>query len=322
LNVDSIAARRDYNGPIFSDPAAIASSPTQPIWFTNSGRNTIGYLSSDNVPHELATRLIAQPDEMVAGPDGTIWFSETGTPAVGYVDTTKQIHEIDLHDEHGSTESWGPRSLVATNAAAWMVGPGGKSVVRAGTNGSFQRFDTSSASSWVRNLGVDGSGSIWFPTADHNSIARVTPDGLHVYGTTQPIVLLDHTQHVGHYIYFLASDKLMVAEIAGSSSGSTVVATAGNHGSLSPDDADGAWYADCSNKSLVHFLDGKDVGHLQLASDQCPRRVVGDGNGGVWFWTANPVRLDHIAGSGAVKVFEMPQNFQPASTVRSAAGSV
>lgn len=317
-----VAARREYRGPIFSDAGWIAPSPAGDIWFTNSGRNSVGYISRSGAVHELQATLLADPNEITVASDGTVWFTETGIPAVGHVDSTMHVRDIDLHDEHGSSETWGPSWLkTAVDGAAWVVDPDGKAIERITPDARVQRFDMP-ATHRVWDLGIDASGSVWFATSDPNSIGRVTSDGVRLYDATKPIVLFDHAQNAGRYVYYLSSDKLMTAEISGFSSGSTVISSSGYNAALWPDDRDGAWYVDCHARVLGHYVGGKRTGDLQLPGDWCPGRVIGDGKDGVWFWMVGPNRLEHIAAGGEVTVVDVPGGFVPGRAVRSSDGTI
>ena len=61
------------------DPTAITAGPDGNLWFTNSGNNSIGSISTSGVVDNYTGGGIDDPDAITVGPDGNLWFTNSGT---------------------------------------------------------------------------------------------------------------------------------------------------------------------------------------------------------------------------------------------------
>jgi virginiamycin B lyase len=55
------------------------------MWFTNTGGNSIGRITTAGVVTNYTDPSIAQPGGIVAGPDGNIWFTNGAGNSIGKV---------------------------------------------------------------------------------------------------------------------------------------------------------------------------------------------------------------------------------------------
>ena len=62
------AAVTQFSDPTISDPTSITVGPDDALWFTNSGNNTIGRVTTSGVVTNYADPTIANPTSIAAGP--------------------------------------------------------------------------------------------------------------------------------------------------------------------------------------------------------------------------------------------------------------
>src|SRR5262245_5742761 len=78
-------------------PSGITAGPSGDLWFTETGVNKIGRITTAGLVTEftLATPL-SSPTGIVLGPDGALWFTEFGADKIGRIDTFGNITEFNL----------------------------------------------------------------------------------------------------------------------------------------------------------------------------------------------------------------------------------
>jgi streptogramin lyase len=149
------------------------------IWFSETSRDRLGRIGSDNVVHEIALPLGTMPQELTETPNGTIWFTEGGFAVVG--------------GRHSGIGSYAPNGEIsepvsfkngqfmggidsANDGSVWfsygqdhgMVGE----ITRTGVTNNFPL-----ATRMPTELRVGSNGNPWVAEFGTGSIARLTPHG-------------------------------------------------------------------------------------------------------------------------------------------------
>src|ERR1700722_17693308 len=71
-----------------NNPDAIAAGPDGNLWFTNSGNNSIGSITTSGVVSNYTGTVTEAPDASSAGPDGNLWFTSSGDNSIGSITTS------------------------------------------------------------------------------------------------------------------------------------------------------------------------------------------------------------------------------------------
>jgi hypothetical protein len=82
--VTPAGVRTRFPLPAGAGPKDIAAGTDGALWFTESGANAIGRITTDGqVTHHPIPTPASVPWGIVAGPDGAVWFTENATGKIG-----------------------------------------------------------------------------------------------------------------------------------------------------------------------------------------------------------------------------------------------
>ena len=91
LTAGTAAASGGGNVTIYygiSGPEGITAGPDGALWFTNTGNNSIGRITTAGVVTNYTGTGIDDPQAITAGPDGALWFTNFGNNSIGRITTT------------------------------------------------------------------------------------------------------------------------------------------------------------------------------------------------------------------------------------------
>jgi len=97
----------------------LTAGPDGAVWFTDSGRNEIGRISTAGAITKFAVPTPASgPDGITAGPDGNLWFTERLASKVGWVTPAGVVNELVCPLAPGS----GPTSITTgSDRNIWLT---------------------------------------------------------------------------------------------------------------------------------------------------------------------------------------------------------
>jgi len=72
------------------EPSGMAAGPDGALWFTNSGNNSIGRITTEGKVINYAVTRESQPLGIAAGPDGALWFTNRYN-SIGRITTPAKI---------------------------------------------------------------------------------------------------------------------------------------------------------------------------------------------------------------------------------------
>jgi streptogramin lyase len=156
-----------------SDPWGITLGPDGNTWFTETGANKIGKMTSDGVftEFELPTPA-SQPFGITSGPDGALWFTARGINKIGRITTAGKISEFVI-----PTAQSQPRSIVAgPDGALWFTEQGANKIGRITTAGQISEFAIPTPNSMPYGIAAD-SEAVWFTEFEGNKIGRIGMNG-------------------------------------------------------------------------------------------------------------------------------------------------
>jgi hypothetical protein len=100
------------------------------LWFTNTGNNSIGRISTSGVVTNDTGTGIDAPYGITAGPDGALWFTNTGNNSIGRISTSGVV----TNDTGTGIDA--PYGITAgPDGALWFTNQGHNSIGRVTTGG-------------------------------------------------------------------------------------------------------------------------------------------------------------------------------------------
>jgi virginiamycin B lyase len=81
---------------LHAGPQSIIVGADNNLWFTESGANKIGQISTAGTIQEFALAAGSAPQQIVSGPDGALWFTEKGSNKIGLITTTGVVTELTI----------------------------------------------------------------------------------------------------------------------------------------------------------------------------------------------------------------------------------
>jgi virginiamycin B lyase len=157
-----------------SVPAGITAGPDGALWFTETGSNKIGRITTTGTTTEFPVpTALSFPLGIAAGPDGALWFTEISVDKIGRITTAGAITEFSV-----PTAASQPFAIaVGPDGALWFTEQAGNNIGRITTTGAMSEFSVPTASSQPIGITAGPDGALWFTEASGNKIGRVTTAG-------------------------------------------------------------------------------------------------------------------------------------------------
>jgi len=159
-----------------SQPLDITSGPDGNLWFTESGANQIGEITTSGTITEYSIPTSNSfPIGITSGPDGNLWFTEALGNNIGEITTSGTITEYSL-----PTSNSYPRNITSgPDGNLWFTETSGHKIGEITPSGTITEysFTTSGIEPLAITSGPDGN--LWF-TEIHgnvNDIGKITPSG-------------------------------------------------------------------------------------------------------------------------------------------------
>jgi streptogramin lyase len=161
------AAVQEFVIPLGSQPQDIRTGPDRALWFTESGSNKIGRITTDGAFTEFVTPA-GEPYAITVGPDGALWFTDVGNFSIGRITTAGAITEFAIAPNSN------PISITAgPDGALWFTEAFARKIGRITTDGVITLFPLSEQPGGI-TAGPDGA--LWFDAG--NQIGRITTAGV------------------------------------------------------------------------------------------------------------------------------------------------
>jgi virginiamycin B lyase len=161
-------------------PSGITTGPDGALWFTESGANKIGRITTAGLVTEFPIPTAnSEPSGITAGPDGALWFTESNGSNVnniGRITTAGMITGFPL------PPSLSPNGITSgPDGALWFTAntsTGINSIGRITTAGMITEFPLPAANSYVSAITTGPDGALWFIEQSANKIGRITTAGV------------------------------------------------------------------------------------------------------------------------------------------------
>ena len=146
-----------------ADLAQITAGLNSTLWYTESGKNIVGALTTSNPNPQPYLTLPAgsAPDGITLGPDGNLWFTETATNAIGVVNLTGTAPTPGPLNQGISSL---PAGITSADGYLWFTQAGTDQIGRLDpANGDVTEFPAPASLSGLDSQIVLGSdGYLWF----------------------------------------------------------------------------------------------------------------------------------------------------------------
>jgi virginiamycin B lyase len=123
-----------------SNPAGITAGPDGALWFTETGANKIGRITTTG---EVTEFPLPEPNSypfcITVGPDGALWFTEQLVYRIGRITTDGAITEFPL-PTFRPTDIGNDCITTGPDGALWLTGQYGNMVLRITTAGGITVF--------------------------------------------------------------------------------------------------------------------------------------------------------------------------------------
>ena len=178
-----------------SFPCGITAGPDGALWFTESGTNQIGRITTSGLTNEYPILTTPSypygnyPFDITAGPDGALWF--TGLAATGRINTSGPVPTcpIPVPNPAACTASTPcfceyPVPSAGLNLYSITAGPDGalwftdwnsNEIGRITTSGLTNEYPIPTASSHPYGITTGPDGALWFAESFVNKIGQVIP---------------------------------------------------------------------------------------------------------------------------------------------------
>jgi streptogramin lyase len=272
---------RNYTDPSINVPSGIASGSDGALWFTNTGNNSIGRITTSGVVSSYGDPTINGPSGITSGPDAALWFTNESSNSIGRITTSGAVSNFT--DPSISD----PVDIAAgSDGALWFVNKVNNSIGRVTTSGAVSNYSDPSISSPL-SIAPGPDGALWFTNHGNNSIGRITTSGA-VSNFTDPTIS-------GPYGIAAGPDgALWFTNGGGSSIGRITTAGTVTNFTDSTIDAPGAitagsdgalWYGNCldSCSSIGRITTSGVVSNIADPTINSPGVVASGPDGNLWF---------------------------------------
>jgi virginiamycin B lyase len=281
-----------------SRPLAIVAGPDGALWFTQTGANKIGRMSTDGVLTDEWT--VPTPnsslDGIAIGPDGSVWFAEVLGNKIGRLRPDRTIVEyaVPTLDSRPTEVAVGPDGNVWFTERGTAAAPGSKVGRVEPSTGSVTDYAVRTGS---RPLGIVGGpdGNVWFTESAGNRVGRISTAGavLDEYEMPQPNSqpwepavgpdgAIWFTQIAGNRIGRLTVGGALTEYAVPTAASQPNVIASGPRGATMQSDS--LWFAQSGANKIARITTGGAITEFPIPSPNTqPIGVAAGPDGHVWF---------------------------------------
>lgn len=291
----------EYHLSYGSSPYGIVTGPDQNLWFTESGGDRIGQITTSGTISEYSIPTSgAGPEGITNGPDGALWFAELRGDKIGRITTAGAITEYSIP----TAASFSPNITVGPDGALWFTECSADQIGRLTTSGTFTEYavPTAGAGPYVIASGPDGA--LWFTEAFAGQIGRITTGGVVTeynvptvasspYGITKgPDGTLWFAEYNGNKIGQITTDGT-VSEYT--------VPTGGSRPDYIATGSDNAlWFTELNGNKIGRITTTGSITEYSVPSGySLPNGITSGPNGTIWFTEYNGNKIGTLSISAA-----------------------
>jgi virginiamycin B lyase len=284
---------RQYKLASGSDGTVITKGPDGALWFTQTGTNEIGRITTTGSVTEFSVPTAnSGPEAIVTGPDDALWFTEYCAGKIGRLTTSGSFTEYSV-PLFGSSVYSGPIGItVGSDNALWFTDQCGDDVGRMTTSGAFTETGIPTAYSYPGLIAAGPDGALWF-TEGAGNVGHITTAGVvteytgggYAYGITVGAdKALWFTEPLASEIGRITTAGTITNQYPTLTQSSEVIGIAGA--------SDGAvWFAEYAAGSLGRLNTSGVMTEYPIPSlggiPAAPRSVVEGPDNAIWFTNDN-----------------------------------
>jgi len=277
------------------------------LWFTNSGNNSIGRITTTGTITNYTGTGISDPTEITAGPDGAMWFTNTGTGSVIANGSIGRISMTGVVTNYTDAGISSPSSITTGSDGALWFANGHNSIGRITTTGVVSDFsDPNTNYLWSITAGPDGA--LWFADLA-GGIGRITTTGTVSEFTTNTSAPSSITAGPDGALWFTMDTDVIgrmttigvVTDYTDTSIESANSITTGPDGNL--------WFTALNG---VGWITTAGVATLQGVSGLWePQGIASGPDGAVWFANRGTDSIGRKVPGGSLTTFPSDEVYQP-----------
>jgi virginiamycin B lyase len=161
-----------------SDPTGITSGPDCNLWFTNSGNNTIGRITTSGVVtifHRTKSDQIADPVAIATGSDGALWFTNFRNNSIGRITTKGKVKAYSSPPGVRGQISEPNAITAGPDDALWFTNYFNDTIEKITTSGGRTDFRGHPKIGYPTAITEGSDGNLWFTNIGF--VGRLTPEG-------------------------------------------------------------------------------------------------------------------------------------------------
>ncbi|MHB8463364.1 MAG: virginiamycin B lyase family protein [Acidimicrobiales bacterium] len=277
-----------------SHPVGIAAGADGALWFTNSGNNTIGRITTSGTVTSYSGTGIHEPGGIALGADGALWFTNS-VDSIGRITTSGTV------TKYTDTGMAGPEDIAA--------GPDGALWFTNGRNRTIGRITTAGTVSNYAGPGIDDpykitagpDGALWFTNGRTDSIGRITTGGTVTnYTGTGVSAPAGMTAGPDGALWFgnLHNDSIGRITTGGTVTNYTGTGVAGP-GDIAAGPDGALWFTNYRNGSIGRITTGGTVTNYTDTGINTPEGITAGSDGALWFTSYGNNSIGRIGGSPA-----------------------
>jgi streptogramin lyase len=162
----------------YSFPSGITSGPDGNIWFTETGTDKIGRITTNGAISEFPLSPASGPIGIVLGPDGNLWVAETYANKIAVISPAGAVigeYAIPTANSDDRFITSGPDGNI------WFTETRGNKIGRITPKGAITEFPLPGKSnSGPQRIIAGPDGNLWFTydTSPRDAVVRMTPGGV------------------------------------------------------------------------------------------------------------------------------------------------
>ncbi len=284
----------NYTGTGISDPAEIATGSDGALWFTNSGNNSIGRITTTGTVTNYTGTGISTPNGVTPGPDGALWFTNIGNNSIGRITTTGTV------TNYGDATIGEPADIATgPDGALWFTNFNNNSIGRITTTGTVTNY-TGAGISNPDGITAGPDGALWFTNRGNSSIGRITTTGTVTnYTGTGIDAPLGITAGPDGALWFTNINNSIgritttgtVTNYTGTGIDGPTEITAGPDGAL--------WFTNANNNTIGRIATTGTITNYTDPSISLPNGITAGPDGAVWFTSELNNSIGRITPVGA-----------------------
>jgi virginiamycin B lyase len=288
------------------NPYGITSGPDGNLWFTESGGNRIGTITTGGTVTEYDIPTSSSgPEGITSGPNSALWFTELRGDKIGEVTTGGSITEYSIP----TAAAFPPSIAAGPDGNLWFTECNADAIGQLTTGGAFNSYPvpTGGAAPYAITKGPDGA--LWFTEEIAGQIGRVTTAGV-VTEYSIP------TSSAAPYGITAGPDgALWFAEYAGNNIGRITtsgqiteysVPTAGarpNYITLGSDNA--LWFTELDGNKIGRITTAGSITEYSVPSgSSLPNGITSGPDGAIWFTEYNGNKIGRVPTSVATSAIK------------------